>query len=368
MIRFACSSCKSVMEAPESKAGAAVSCPRCKKPLRIPAAAGGKAGATPAKPASVVPVVAVPVAVSATAPSTSPAGTLLQKANPKLLALGAGGIVLLLALVIAVRMFSSGGTKKTSRPLNELGEVAQAPIRSAKEAPVESSGPDIVDDLASPEFDTRYRAALALDKQDKISKAAIKPLIALLQDRTDTNSAVMLRKIAARSLGKIGPEAKSAIEPLRIALGDPNLEVRFVAVEALGKMGPDGIPPIVDTLGDAKLQVKSCEVLSRYGTEAGSAVATMVEVMRNVDVDVRVQVASYIVKVDRANTAVLPVLTKGLKDSNDTIRRTAVLALGTMGPNAKSAENELYDVATMDLNEDIKDLANDAYRKIGGGK
>lgn len=356
MIRFACSSCKSVMEAPENKAGAAVSCPRCKKPLRIPAAA------KPVKPTPVVPAVAAAAATAG--PSPSP----VVKLNPKLLAAGAGGLVLLVVLVIGVRMFSSGGTKKTSRPLNELGEVAQAPIRPAREAPVESSEPNIVDDLASPEFDTRLRAALALDKQDKVSKAAIKPLIALLQDRTDTNSAVMLRKIAARSLGKIGPEAKPAIEQLRIALGDPNLEVRFASLEALGKMGTDGIAPIIDTLGDAKLQLKACEVLSRFGAEAGSAVPTMVEVMRNVDIDVRVQVASYIVKVDRANAAVLPVLIKGLKDSNDTIRRTAVLALGVMGPNAKSAENELYDVATMDLNEDIKDLANDAYRKIGGGK
>lgn len=359
MIRFSCGSCKAVMEAPESKAGATGTCPRCKKPFRIPAVASPVKAAAPPRPTPVVAVPAVPA--SASAPLSS------LKANPKLLAAGAGGMVLLV-IVMAIGMSSSGVKKKASQPLSELGEVPQAPIRPAKETPVDTKEGDVVADLSSPEFDTRLRAAVTLDKQDKVSKAAIKPLIELLKDRTDSNSAVLLRQIAARSLGKIGPDARPAMEDLRIALGDPNVEVRFAALESIGKLGKDGVAPIMDTLGDAKLQLKACDVLARYGDDARPAVATMVEVMRTVDPDFRVQVAACIVKIDRSNEAVLPVLIAGLKNSNDTTRRAAVLSLGMMGPAAKSAENTLYDVATMDLNEEVKELATEAYRKIGGGK
>jgi hypothetical protein len=38
MIRFTCSGCQKHLKAPEDKAGTTVDCPRCRKPVRIPAA------------------------------------------------------------------------------------------------------------------------------------------------------------------------------------------------------------------------------------------------------------------------------------------------------------------------------------------
>ena len=65
----------------------------------------------------------------------------------------------------------------------------------------------------------------------------------------------------------------------------------------------------------------------------------------------------------------VPVLVDALKKAPRLESRLAAIrALGEVGPAAKSAENTLYDVATMDLNEEVKELATEAYRKIGGGK
>jgi hypothetical protein len=36
MIRFHCPHCRATLECPEAKAGAAISCPGCKRPMRIP--------------------------------------------------------------------------------------------------------------------------------------------------------------------------------------------------------------------------------------------------------------------------------------------------------------------------------------------
>lgn len=380
MIRFACSSCKSVMEAPDNKAGTTVACPRCKQALRVPAAVAAKpvapvavkpAGKAPVVPVVTVPAVpVVPAAPRGTAPlmeNASPLVLLLRQLNPKIAIGAAAGLVVLLAVFGIVRMFSSPA-KKPAKTFDDVGEVERIPLKPPKEVAAQRTMTDLVEDLQSPDFETRMKAALAIDKEDKVDKRALKPLAALLQDRTDSASSLALRKIAARSLGKIGPEAEPAVEQLRIALGDPNVEVRFLSLEALGKIGRAGVGPIIDTLGDAKLQLKACEVLSRMGSDARNGVPTMVEVMRSIDADHRVQVASYIVRLDSANQAVLPVLIAGLKDSNDTTRRTAAISLGVMGPNAKSAENALYDCATMDINEEVKKEAEEAYRKIGGGK
>jgi HEAT repeat protein len=79
-----------------------------------------------------------------------------------------------------------------------------------------------------------------------------------------------------------------------------------------------------------------------------------------------VQIAVQVVKIDPAQTEVIKYLLDALNDSNDNTRRQAWIAVGLMGPNAKSAENQLYDAYNNEPNKDVKDIADMAYRKVTG--
>lgn len=69
-------------------------------------------------------------------------------------------------------------------------------------------------------------------------KAAVPDLIDVLQDK---NQPGIVREKAARTLGKLGGQAKDAIRPLTDLLRDPDKSLRRAAVEALGLMGPEAV-------------------------------------------------------------------------------------------------------------------------------
>jgi HEAT repeat protein len=82
----------------------------------------------------------------------------------------------------------------------------------------------------------RREAALALGAIGPDAKAAATKLVVALADRTTLESVV-------ESLAKLG---KPAVLPLRVALGDKNPDVRLGATVALGKIGPDAKEAVED--------------------------------------------------------------------------------------------------------------------------
>jgi HEAT repeat protein len=68
-----------------------------------------------------------------------------------------------------------------------------------------------------------------------------------------------VRAVTAEALGKIGPEAKTAIPVLMALLKDKDRDVRCAAADALGRIGPEaktGIPSLNDLLKDKDERVR----------------------------------------------------------------------------------------------------------------
>lgn len=100
----------------------------------------------------------------------------------------------------------------------------------------------------------------------EMGEPAIEPLITLLEENNDDN----LRWAAAEALGQIRDQR--AVDPLIIALKDPDTTLRENAAAALGKIGDiRTIPSLIATIqSEDNTNVKSClvEALSSMGTPA----------------------------------------------------------------------------------------------------
>ena len=101
---------------------------------------------------------------------------------------------------------------------------------------------------------------------------ALPPLLELLtsKDKDDRCEAV-------RRLGRLGPEAKGAINPLIAALDDSRIEVRWAAEEALGNFGPEArsaIPKLLAVLpadgDDSQWHIKLVRAIQAIDLEAAT--------------------------------------------------------------------------------------------------
>jgi HEAT repeat protein len=117
-----------------------------------------------------------------------------------------------------------------------------------------------------------------------------------------------VRRAAARELADLGPEAKSAVAALTAALKDKDLFVRRFAAQALGEIGPDAksaVPVLKGLLRDSHKEAQEAAVVA-LGKMGSAGVTELALVVR-----------------DPGRDAAL--------------RRKAAEALGTLGPDAKSA-------------------------------
>ena len=115
---------------------------------------------------------------------------------------------------------------------------------------------------------------------------------------------------------------------------------------------------------DPAVQVRAATILGSYGSDANSAVATLLSVMAEADRPPRANRRALVksARPDRSDQ----VPARRVNDSNDNTRRQAWVAVGIMGPNAKSAENQLFDAYNNEPNQEVKNVADDAYRKVTG--
>jgi HEAT repeat protein len=98
--------------------------------------------------------------------------------------------------------------------------------------------PNLIKTLKHEDPKMRYHAAKSLGKLGAQAKEAVP---ALAQALKDDDKDVRMR--AAYSLGNIGPEARAAVAALKAALKDPEEEVRKGATYALEKIqGKKGSP------------------------------------------------------------------------------------------------------------------------------
>jgi len=136
---------------------------------------------------------------------------------------------------------------------------------------------------------------------------AVTDIAALLDDNDND-----VRQAVARTLERLGPRAKAALEPLKARILDKKRDPEFRAavMYAIAGIGPEdtqsAIPQLIRALTDSETRVRqaAAEVLGKYGVLAKSAVPAVRETLDDEDVDVR----------RRASDALLNILLGAVKE------------------------------------------------------
>ncbi len=171
-------------------------------------------------------------------------------------------------------------------------------------------------------------------------KEAVPGLVSALKDKTfDSES----RKLAAYAIGKVGPEARTAVPQLDEALGDKDL--RYAAADALGRIGSSSKPAIpsllkilANKMEDSFDRTVAASALGKIGLDANKAVPVLKECLEDQDFHVRVEAAYSLWEINQNPRDVMPALIEILNnDRNYNAQRRAVEVVGHIGPDAKGA-------------------------------
>src|SRR5262249_940715 len=152
-----------------------------------------------------------------------------------------------------------------------LGQMSPADVRTA--------APALLEALKLPNPAVRLQAALVVMRLGPAeTKAAIAVLTNLLTER-DAN----IRLQAAQGLGRIGPEAKDAIAGLVKLLDDPL--VARVAAPALRHIGPDAVPPVLETWSKDKSfnRPGAIQAIAQFGPAAEAAIPKLIDALASQD-------------------------------------------------------------------------------------
>jgi len=159
---------------------------------------------------------------------------------------------------------------------------------------------------------------------------ALRTVEEFASDLTNRNAEV--RRIAAEALGQLGPEARAAVPDLVRALADPEILVRRASARALGQIGP----------------------------EARAAVPDLVRALADKDSYVRLSAAEALRQIGQA---AVPDLVRALADEYSYVRRAAAVALGEIR-SVDAAVVAALQKALYEPNREVRLAAEDALRKI----
>jgi HEAT repeat protein len=193
---------------------------------------------------------------------------------------------------------------------------------------------ELIEQLAHNDVEVRRSAARTLEKKGPEAGDAVDALIEALQDKDE-----FVRTSAARALGNIGPQAERAIPALMKLIKDQVMIVRMGAAAGLGGIGPkakEAIPLLAEALEsqheDHNVQREAGEALGKIGPEAIPALA---KALQNNQYFVRRMSALALGETGVA--AAVESLIKALQDGERNVRWITSVALGKIGPAAKEA-------------------------------
>lgn len=221
--------------------------------------------------------------------------------------------------------------------------------------------------------------ALLADPDPEVVLATGGALIRLEGDATaalqEALSKPALRPIAMELLAEIGPAARPALAEIVAGLSDPDDNYRAESAMAVAAVGPgaeEAIGPLqqllADTANEPSLRYAAAYALGRIGPAALPAEPLLRRLADSDDelmATVAVWAALKIKPDDRTLfDAAIPKLRHALQRDRDIVRLEAAVALGEIGPAAKTALPMLELLAEDDPSRLVRDAAADAVRKI----
>ncbi|MES2442461.1 MAG: HEAT repeat domain-containing protein [Pseudomonadota bacterium] len=184
--------------------------------------------------------------------------------------------------------------------------------------------------------------------------------------RATHDASPKVRAAAIRALAGIGPQAAAAVPDLVAALADGSDEIRVGAANALGAIGAparSAVPALRTALQDTSNEVKSGAAEALLGIDPANrdVIADVMRLFANEDANVRGLAAAAMAQ---SGTAALPLLIRGLGDSQAMVRAESAGALALIGKKSAPAAAALTR-ALADPGEEVRRNAADALREIG---
>jgi RNA polymerase sigma factor (sigma-70 family) len=151
---------------------------------------------------------------------------------------------------------------------------------------------------------------------------------------------------AVKALGALAQQQKSLMLPLVAALKEKEKKVGDAASQALGNLGAEAVPALLEVAKDKTAlapRIRALQAMCSIGPDAKAAVPLLIDWVKEEDARVRSEVILALGNIGPGAKAAVPVLIEALKDQDVDIRDRAVGALGAIGPEAKSAIPALVD-------------------------
>jgi HEAT repeat protein len=208
----------------------------------------------------------------------------------------------------------------------------------------------------------RLQAAKSLQKLGPEARSALARLAALLKEADED-----LVRAAMAALLTIGP-GEGEVVALAGALKHANAEVRGLAMQALAKMGPDAkaaVPQLTASLkaNDAQTRREAAKALGALGAAAKDSAKALTDALKDARVDVGVESALALVKLGEPKPGVAffaDTLRKGFASPDE--RLACVQALAQIGAPAAAAVPAL--TTALD-DERLREEAGTALAKMG---
>jgi len=207
---------------------------------------------------------------------------------------------------------------------------------------------------------TRLTAAEALSKLEP-DKEHLVELVALLKDPK-----VEVRRASAEALSKLGPEVMDAFPELIAAMGDKDEAVRTALGLAIKSTGRKGVPKLQEMLAKEKDPAAKASLilaLGAMGPLAKDSLDDLTKYMSDPNEEVKKAAIASLEKIGKDS---VPALLKLLESKEAPIRVGAILALGEAGVQAKVAMPTLADLIVKDADATVRRSALVALKSIGG--
>jgi HEAT repeat protein len=202
-----------------------------------------------------------------------------------------------------------------------------APLSPVADDPL----PDLLRGLGSQAPADRLRAARDLARLGWLAREALPALVRSLDDDD-----AKVREVAAQAIGNMGPDALPTLAGM---LSHHDKYVRRNAVWAMGKLGPLARPVLTDLCdglknSDPRTASGAAQALGNIGADAAEAVPALAEAMRGTNI-VLCRLAAK--ALSQIGSPALSTLISHLQHSDPFVRGESAMAIGWMGPLARSA-------------------------------
>lgn len=188
------------------------------------------------------------------------------------------------------------------------------------------------------------------------------------------------RRMAAKTLGRIGEPAADAVPVLKKLLRSPGEEPTQTRLWVLGALAlfkttasevvPDVSQLILDESLPLLVRINALETLGRVGQQSELALSTFGEILSSDDDqrfpdELRLAAAEAVWILGPSATPLLPLLIQSARDEWSPIRLAAIVTIGEIGPQAEIAVPTLIDTLLFDEAGEVKEVAADSLGRLG---